>query len=120
MPGIDLIASIPVLNVADVPKAVAFYRDRLGFTPSFEFGPYAGVQLGAIEIHLDGGEHAFSARPLCCRFHVRGVDDVYEDFYKKGVVMPDERLETTPFGMRQFSLLDLDGNRITFAEPAAS
>ena len=53
MPDIDLIAAIPVLNVADVPKAVAFYRDRLGFTPLFEFGPYAGVQLGSIEIHLD-------------------------------------------------------------------
>ncbi len=48
------------------------------------------------------------------------VLDVYKDFDKKGVVMPDERLETTPFGMRQFSVLDLDGNRITFAEPAAS
>ena len=47
MPGIDLIASIPVLNVADVPKAVTFYRDRLRFTPSCEFGPYAGAQLGA-------------------------------------------------------------------------
>ena len=45
---------------------------------------------------------------------------MYEDFDKKGVVMPDERLETTRFGMRQFSVLDLDGNRITFAEPAAS
>ena len=27
-------------------------------------------------------------------------------------------LETKPWGLRQFSVVDLDGNRITFAQPA--
>lgn len=120
MPDFDLIASVPVLSVADVGKSVAFYRDRLGFTPAFEFGPYAGVQRGALEIHLDGGSHDFSARPTCCRFHIRGVDGLYAELEPKGVVKPDEQLATAPHGMRQFSVLDPDGNRITFAEPAAS
>ena len=119
MSDIDLIAAVPVLNVSDVSKSVAFYKDRLGFTPIFEFGPYAGVQRGPIEIHLDGGQHDFSARPTCCRFHIRGIDSLYEEMDKQGVVKPDERLETAPHGMRQFSVLDADGNRITFGEPAS-
>jgi hypothetical protein len=34
------------------------------------------------------------------------------------VIHPAEPLETKPWGMRQFSALDLDGNRLTFAQPA--
>ena len=120
MSEIELIASIPVLSVSDVSKSVAFYRDRLGFEPTFEFGPYAGVQRGPIEIHLDGGQHEFSARPSSCRFHLRSVDELYAELDEQGAVKPDERLETAPHGMRQFSVLDRDGNRITFAEPASS
>ncbi len=116
MGDIELIATIPVLNVTDVGKSVAFYRDRLGFAPTFEVGPYAGVQRGALEIHLDAGRHEFSARPGCCRFHIRGVDALYRELEPRGVVKPDEKLATQPHGMRQFSVLDPDGNRITFAE----
>lgn len=36
----------------------------------------------------------------------------------QGVIHPQEPLETKPFGMRQFSVLDADANRITFAQPA--
>jgi uncharacterized glyoxalase superfamily protein PhnB len=109
-------AAIPVLPVADVPKAVAFYRDRLGFTPLFEYGPYAGVRRGPIEFHLNG--HG-APGPAAARIAVRGVDELYAELEKKGVIHPNEPLETKPFGMRQFSVLDADGNTITFAEPVS-
>src|SRR5262245_24672620 len=111
MSGLE--AAIPVIPVADVPKAVAFYRDRLGFTPLFEYGPYAGVKRGPIELHLNG--HG-SPGPVPVRIAVRGVDELYEELEKQKVIHPDEPLETKPFGMRQFSVLDLDGNTITFAQ----
>ena len=107
--------AIPVLPVRDVPKAVAFYRERLGFTPLFELGPYAGVKRGPIELHLDGSGPP--APPVSARIAVRGVDEVYAELEKQSVIHPQEPLETKPFGMRQFSVLDLDGNRITFAQP---
>ncbi len=109
-------AAIPVLPVADVPKAVAFYRDRLGFTPLFEYGPYAGVRRGPIELHLNGHP---AAGPFAARIAVRGVDELYAELEKQGVIHPNEPLETKPFGMRQFSVLDQDGNTITFAEPVS-
>ena len=68
-------------------------------------------------VHLDGGSHEFSSKHTCCRFHIRGVDDLYAELEPTGVVKPDERLATMPHGLRQFSILDPDGNRITFAEP---
>lgn len=116
MPEFELLAAVPVMNVSDLAKAVPFYRDRLGFTVAFEFGPYAGVRLGPIEIHLNGDPDDFAARPLCCRFHVRGVEALHAAYNTEGVVKPDEDLRTTPYGMREFSILDPDGNRISFAE----
>jgi catechol 2,3-dioxygenase-like lactoylglutathione lyase family enzyme len=116
---VELIAAVPVLNVADLPRSLAFYRDQLGFAQEFVFGAYAGVARGGMVLHLDAGDHAFSARPTCCRFHLRGVDELYAEVEPRGAVKPDERLETRPHGMRQFSVLDPDGNRVTFAEPPA-
>lgn len=107
-------AAIPVLPVRDVPKAVAFYRERLGFTPLFELGAYAGVRRGPIELHLDGYG---TPGGVTARVAVRGVDELYVELEKQGVIDPKEPLETKPFGMRQFSALDLDGNRLTFAQP---
>jgi catechol 2,3-dioxygenase-like lactoylglutathione lyase family enzyme len=109
-------AAIPVLPVGDVPKAVAFYRDRLGFAPRFELGDYAGVGRGPIEIHLDGSGPVLA--PVTCRIAVSRVDALYAELAKQGVIHPREPLETKLFGMRQFSVLDADGNRLTFAQPA--
>lgn len=113
----QLNAAVPVLPVEDVPKAVAFYSERLGFTKAFEFGPYAGVHRGGVMLHLDGGEAAAFPGPSCCRIDVAGVDALASEMDAQGVVHPEEPLADTPFGMRQFSVLDCCGNRITFAEP---
>jgi catechol 2,3-dioxygenase-like lactoylglutathione lyase family enzyme len=115
---LELKAAVPVLPVEDVDKAVDFYTTRLGFEKAFAYGAYAGVQRGAVMIHLDAGERAAFPGPTCCRVDVQGVDALSAEMEAQGVVDPDEPLETKPFGMRQFSVLDCCGNRITFAEPA--
>jgi len=119
--SIELLNAVPVLAVADIPASVAFYRDLLGFTVDFQMDgyPYAGVSREGMTLHLDGGQHEFAHRPTCCRFHIRGVDGLFAEYDPRGVVKPDERLATLPHGLRQFSVLDHDGNRITFAEPVS-
>ena len=114
MSAVTLIRSVPVLPVNDVPKAVAFYRDNLGFAQAFEQGTYAGVQRGPIELHLNG--YVQSVVPIICRVDVRGVDALYGEIEPKGIVDPQEPINTKPWGMRQFTVIDLCGNRITFAE----
>lgn len=117
MCDIELKAAVPVLPVDDVSKAVDFYTTRLGFAKAFAFGPYAGVQRGSVMIHLDASEAATYPGPTCCRVDVEGVDALFREMEAQSVVHPGEPLETKPFGMRQFSVLDGCGNRITFAEP---
>ena len=118
MTDLELTSAVPVLPVQDVSKAIDFYTTRLGFAKVFAFGPYAGVQRGAVTIHLDGAEVAAYPGPTCCRVNVRGVDALWSELQEHpDVLHPGEPLETKPSGQRQFSVLDCCGNRITFAEP---
>jgi catechol 2,3-dioxygenase-like lactoylglutathione lyase family enzyme len=115
MSTIELLSTVPVFSVSDMRRSLAFYRDRLGFDVSFDIGMYAGVKRGGMELHLDGGAHEYSSRPTCCRFHIRGVDALYAGMQREDFIKADERLATKH--MRQFSVVDPDGNRITFAQP---
>jgi len=110
-------ATVAVLPVSDVPKSIAFYADRLGFRRLFEYGPYGGVGRGPIELHLDGS--APPAAPVSVRFTVSSVDELFAEMQQHDVIDPAEPLETKPFGQRQFSVRDLDRNRLTFAQPVA-
>ena len=109
------LAAVPVVPVDDPAKAVAFYTERLGFELTFEQGPYAGVSLGDVELHLDGVVNE-AAGKVTARVHVSGVDALYAALEPNGVVDPAEPLDTKPWGARQFSVLDCCGNRITFVQ----
>lgn len=112
--GVDLKSAVPVLPVKDMKAAVAFYQDKLGFSRIFDMGNYAGIMRGPIELHLDGS--GWGGGPVSVRINLAGVDDVHAEIAPKGIVMKDEPLETKPWGMRQFSVLDPSGNRVTFAQ----
>jgi len=45
------------------------------------------------------------------------VDSLYAEIEPHGVVEPDEQLATLPHRMRQLSVLEPDGNRITLVAP---
>jgi len=111
-------AVVPVVPVTNAGEAIAFYRDKLGFELSFEAGPdYAGVSRLGTELHLDGVVNG-AAGEVSVRITTHGIDALYAELEPQGVIHPEEPLETKPWGLRQFSVVDLDGNRITFAQPA--
>jgi uncharacterized glyoxalase superfamily protein PhnB len=112
-----ILGTVPVIPVTDVAAAIGFYADTLGFTLAFQQGEYAGVERGAAHLHLDGVVNA-AAGQVTVRIAVEGVDALYSEIEPQGVVDPAEPLNTKPWGARQFSVLDLCGNRITFVEGA--
>jgi uncharacterized glyoxalase superfamily protein PhnB len=110
--------TIPVIPVADAREAIAFYRDRLGFQVAFEAGPdYGGVARDAALVHLDGVANG-GAGTVTCRIETDAVDDLFAELEPRGVIDPAEPIRDTPFGTRQFSVLDCCGNRITFVRDA--
>ena len=47
-----------------------------------------------------------------------GIDALYEEMTAAGVVHPNGSLQEQPWGMREFAVLDGDGNLIKFSERA--
>ena len=116
----------PVFPVGDVNVAVRWYVDKLGFTPvhinAAESGEanYAIVRLGDVEIHLlqNGFEDEPVRSPAEAMFTMRGSVDAVDDLCKRcaeqGLVFLRE-LADQPWGARDFTVLDPDGNRIWIA-----
>jgi uncharacterized glyoxalase superfamily protein PhnB len=51
------------------------------------------------------------------RVGVRGIDPLYEHGKTDGIVHPNDPLQEKPWGFREFSVIDHDGNLVTFFEP---
>ncbi len=116
-----------------IAKSAAFYRDQLGFTVHVEEEGFAILRHGPVDIHLwasndeswrkrDGaspivsGAESFIAGTASCRIGVEGVDELYSEFEPRGVMHPNGHIEDTEWGTREFGVLDLEGNLITFFE----
>lgn len=104
---------VPELPVEDVERAQAYYRDILGF----EIGwLYPDKEIGAVS----RGDVAIFFRktraPFTPAVHWVFADDVeasYSELKASGANIV-EPLEQKPWGLRQFTVDDLDGNRFYF------
>ncbi|PNY82682.1 bleomycin resistance protein [Deinococcus koreensis] len=119
--------AIPTLPSRSLPQTLAFYQ-RLGFGGELRGGDtYAVVQRDGVEFHfffhpeLRPGE---SSAGFYLR--VEDVDGVYQDFAvarlpQQGIPRMDA-LEDKPWGMREFAVVDPDGNllRIGQRSPGAA
>ncbi len=114
---IKLKKAIPVLPQPDVKKAADFYKSKMGFETLFVHGAdYAGVGRDGIELHFYQCRDKTIAENTSCRIDVDNVEELYSEFGPKGVVHPNGLLETKPWGMREFAILDEAGVCITFGE----
>jgi catechol 2,3-dioxygenase-like lactoylglutathione lyase family enzyme len=113
----------PQLLVDDLDKAVAFYRDVLGFV----FGPpwggfYAIGERDGFAIHLKCAPKTAEDRAnrhehehLDIYAHVEGVDALYDACKSKGATILSP-LAPRPWGTTDFYLEDPDGYIIAFGE----
>lgn len=121
-----MLSATPAFPVRDVPSAVAFYRDRLGFEARHVDGGFGIMRRDDIEIHLweanspdTPGAEPHLAGSASCRVEVEGVRALYDAYRERDVIHPNGALAVQPWGVEDFTILDLDGNAITFFEPVA-
>lgn len=104
----------PVFQVSDLAKALKYYKEVLGFKEDFQFGAYAGVSHGDACLHLCG--HQIQRRPIGGGTAVVFCDEVdvyFQEIKKQGAIIKVEPADQ-PYGMRDFIVLDPDGNHMTF------
>jgi len=110
-----------VFTVGDVALSLGFFLARLGFREHFRLGDppsYAIVERDAVSIHLMPAGEAPEARGRSSIYvFVGDVDRLHAELQNLGCP-----IEVPPadffYGMREMSVRDPDGNRITFGQPA--
>lgn len=111
----------PVLGARDVPLAVAWYVERLGFTLMFNDADpirYAGVRRDDVELHLQWQEDRYfpaeGEDAPAYRFLVDDPDALYAEFRASGALAATAHLRDTPWHTREFGAYDLNGNALMF------
>ncbi len=103
----------PELPVRDVRTAQEYYRDRFGFEIAWHHqeGRIGAVAHGDCAIFLR--ESAEVIHPATFWVFAENVDEAYAELVGRGAEVLDP-LEDKPWGMRQFTVRDLNGNRFHF------
>lgn len=104
----------------DVETAMAFYK-KLGFTTTHTEGKplkMAIVERDEIQIFLVQNDDKHLAEGTSLRIQVDSLEQLYEEFLAQGedIIHPNGKLETKPWGCKEFGVLDRAGVCITFYE----
>jgi uncharacterized glyoxalase superfamily protein PhnB len=110
---------VPVLNVADLARSLAYYVDRLGFQKQWEHGDpptFAAIRRDQVEIFLSQ-EDSERLRGSLSIF-VQDVDGLYDDYRltEATILRPPTDL---PWGVRAMDLQDPDGHRLRMSGDGA-
>jgi catechol 2,3-dioxygenase-like lactoylglutathione lyase family enzyme len=113
-----LLAAIPKLASLDIERSLAFC-ENLGFTRVGAYPDYGMVERDGVQIHFWLCQDPRIPAETACRIAVEGIEQLFEAYSEKGVIHPNGSLAVKPWGVSEFSVLDPDGNLITFQQPPA-
>jgi len=123
------------MPVTIIATAVNFYEDKLGFVCDYQDAGFGKLTRDEIEIHLwaandlswknrginlvavpiSTGAESFLAGTASCRIGVEGIEDLFLEYQKKGVLYnAHTRIEKTSWHTLEFPALDLHRNLLTF------
>ena len=109
--------AIPQFPYLDKQETIAFYTNMLGFTFHSEWEGYLIFSLDAVELHFWFCKDPEVPKNSGAYFRVQDIDKIYRQWVPGVKVHPNGgALETKPWGMRQFSILDNSGNILHFGE----
>lgn len=114
--------AIPILPCKSVEETVAFYKP-LGFNAKIWGAPhhYAILTRGTVEIHFFTHADLDPATSSAgCYVRVLDVDQIHCELAiaklgNSGIPRMDE-VENKPWGMREFAIVDLNGNLIRIGQ----
>ena len=108
---------MPILASLNEEESIKFFTEKPGFLFHSSWESYLILSKDKVYIHLCGLA-AISQSPKIpvCYINVTEIDKLYEKYEPLGIVHPNGKLEEKPWKMKQFSILDNNGNIIHFGE----
>jgi catechol 2,3-dioxygenase-like lactoylglutathione lyase family enzyme len=116
---VRLNAFAAVFTVGDVAASLGFFLGRLGFREHFRLGDppsYAIVERDAVSLHLMPATEAPETRGRSSIYvFVADVDQLHAELQALGCPIEVPPMDFF-YGMREMSVRDPGGNRITFGQ----
>jgi len=117
----------PILGARDVKRATEYYRDVLGFEIQSVFGGvgdegpvYGIVQREGLSLHLQIRRRELAAERESIEsdvyLYVADADKLHDELTARGASVLREP-QDEEYGLRDFAVEDLDGNRLVFGAP---
>jgi hypothetical protein len=108
----------PKLPMRDKNATKDFYLNRLNFTELGDYGDYLLIQKDNIEIHFFEFKD-LEPKENYGQVYIRtnDIDNLYQSFLDNKIdIHPNGKLQTKPWGQKEFSMLDPDSNLLTFGQ----
>jgi catechol 2,3-dioxygenase-like lactoylglutathione lyase family enzyme len=113
--------AIPILPSRSLSDTLAFFQ-RLGFAGKIHhYGDYAILTRGTVELHFFTHRELRPAESSAmCYIRVADVESIYRAFAaarlpREGIPRQDA-LEDKPWGLREFAIVDPDGNLLRIGQ----
>lgn len=110
-----MVEALPELPCDDVAAAVTYYRDVLGFAVNYQQHDLGVMYRDRVTVLLVPRGRP-GPGPAAAEFYVRDADALYAELVGRGAQVQGEPV-SHPWGLRDFTVLDLAGNRLIFAQP---
>jgi predicted enzyme related to lactoylglutathione lyase len=122
----DFRVAVPVLPAIDVSESLKWWTEVCGFTESFRDATppsYAGIRRGGALLHLAGMTDRALAKTVAdqtmVRLGVASIDAYLLEFQNRGGALhPNSQggVTSTPWGSREFGVIDPAGVCVTFVQ----
>ncbi|MCF6130486.1 VOC family protein [Flavobacterium sp. AS60] len=113
-----LIKINPKLPMRNKDLTKKFYLENLNFNELADYGNYLIIEKDDIEIHFFEFKE-LNPKDNYGQVYIRtdNIENLYNELISKKVnIHQNGHLESKPWGQREFSLLDLDNNLLTFGQ----
>lgn len=106
---------MPEFPFNNVPAAVDYYRDVLGFTVNYQQHDLGVMDRDDVRILLMARTVSQQGIGACC-IYIENADRLHAELLAKGANVQNEPISQA-WGLRDFCVLDLEGNLLCFAQP---
>ena len=110
-----ILQTVPVLPALDLDATILFYESKLGFS-SFNHGDYVTMEKDGARIHFFQCKDKYICENSGCYIYVKNIEDLYVQLSALDIIHPNGKLSGKAWGMREFCVLDNNGNLLRFGE----
>ena len=110
-----ILHTVPVLPALNIPETILFYESKLGFV-AFNHGDYITMEKDGARLQFFQCNDKYICENSGCYIYVKNIEDLYAQLSVQDIIHPNGKLSGKAWGMREFCVLDNNGNLLRFGE----